>query len=168
MSLQENISHHAAEGTELLLARSDFLDAFADLEAAVTRILRSCGTVTKGEPFSQKVKALRTADKTTLIAKSNHAQRDQIADEIFALLQIRADIVHSRMTMRIVDGKVAASFLNVHETGAPFPPCRLLFHSEIKQLIEMTNRLTQRIRALNRSNPASWPPPPSPGAKAAP
>ncbi len=168
MSLQEIISHHAAEGTELLLARSDFLDAFADLEIAVTRILRSCGTVTKGEPFSQKVKAFKTAEKTTLIAKSNHAMRDQIADEIFGLLQIRADIVHSRMTIRIIDGKVAASFLNVQEAGALFPPCRILIHSEIKQLIEMTNRLTQRIRALNRASPASSPPPPSPGAAGAP
>ncbi|MBK9011755.1 hypothetical protein [Novosphingobium sp.] len=168
MDLQAISNQEALDGIELLLARSDFLDAFADLETAVLRVLRSCGTVPKGEPFSQRVKALKTAEKTTLIAKSNHAQRDQIADEIMALLQIRADIVHSRMSIRTIDGKLAAFFLNVQETGALFPACRILNHSELKQLSSMVTRLTERISALNRVNPASSPRPPSLGGAGVP
>lgn len=154
----------ALTGVELVLARSDFLDAFALLEEAVAKILRSTGLGIKGEPFSQRVKAFRAAEKTNLIAKQNHAKRDHIADEISALLQIRADIVHSRMQLQAIDGVVCASFVNVQDMGAPFPARRILALDDLKQLVRIATKLAERIGQLNRVNPPSSPPPPSPDA----
>lgn len=149
---------------ELVLARSDFLDAFAALEEAVAKVLRSAGQSLKGEPFSQRVKAFRTAEKTTLIAKQNLPKRDHIADEIQGLLQLRADVVHSRMELTSIDGTLCASFINVQEMGGLFPTRRILALDDLKQISQMALRLADRISQLNKVNPASSPPPPSPGA----
>ena len=166
---QQAITDPATCGaTEMLIVRNDFLDAFADLESAVVRVLRSCGVPAKGEPLSHKLKAFRTAEKTPLIAKSNLSQRDQIADDIAALLPIRADVVHSRMQLCTIDGQTAAIFVNGQESGLLFPPARVLNLSDMRQLVAMTHRLVERIAGLKRINPASSPLPPSPDAAGGP
>jgi hypothetical protein len=164
-----NISGELAlTGVELVLARSDFLDAFAGLESAVCKVLRSAGQNPKGEPFSQRVKAFKSTEKTTLIAKQNHPKRDQIADEIAALLQLRADIVHSRMNLQTIDGELCACFINVQEAGTLYPPQRILKLEDLKKLGRMALRLEERIAQLGRVNPPSSPPPPLPGAAGGP
>lgn len=154
----------ALDGKVLHIARSEFLDAFAELELVVLKILKSSGATAKGEPFSQKVKSFRSVNKTSLIAKANFPQRDILADDICTLLRIRADIVHSRMTICEINGVLAASFINVNEAGTPYPATRILDQSQLKQLTAEATRLVRRIGQLNKTNPASSPQPPSPDA----
>ncbi|MDE2411567.1 MAG: hypothetical protein KGM18_07310 [Sphingomonadales bacterium] len=164
--MEIDASHNQAEldRIEFLIARNDFIDAFADLEVAVCRVLRSTGQNPKSEPFGQRVKTFREAEKTHLIAKANYGARNQIADEIFAILPVRADIVHSRMNTHRIDGQLAAVLTNVQDAGAEFPTARILTLAQFKQLVSRITQFTQRIAALGKINPASLPQPPSPGA----
>jgi len=153
---------------DMALARNDLLDAFADLEMTISRILRSCGIAPSNEPFGNRMKAFRSAEKTNLIAKANLGQRDQIADEIAMLLPIRADIVHSRLRASRVEGHVVCYFINSQEASSDYPSGRLLSIAQIQSLIERVIKLTERVGKLKLINPASSPPPPSPGAASAP
>ncbi len=154
---------------DMALARNDLLDAFADLEMIISKILRSCGVSPGNEPFGNRIKTFRTAEKTTLIAKANLPQRDQIADEIAALLPVRADIVHSRLRACRVEGHVVSYFINSQEASSDYPSGRLLSLTQINSLIEKVDKLTERVGGLNRAtNPPSSPPPPSQGATGGP
>lgn len=137
----------------LVVARSDFIDAFAELEEIVSRILRSAGHAPKGEPFCQRIKTFRGLDKTPLIAKQNFGARNQLADAILALLPVRADIVHSRLDVRTIDGVAAAMLTNAHESGTEYPTCRVLTATQFHELTARIVRYTQRIAALGKTKP---------------
>lgn len=145
---------------ELYLLRNDFLDACADLETAVCRVLRSCGDARSTEPFGHRVQAFRKAEKTNLIAKANYGQRDQIADAIAALLPVRADIVHSAMKLSTVDGQAMALFTNARAASDDYPLVRMLKAADFRELIRRVASLTARTAGLGRISPASSPPPP--------
>lgn len=153
---------------DLTLLRASFIDEFARVEAAVAGILSSIGTVHNGEPFSQRLKEFRKAEKTAMIAKANLNQRDKIADDIAAILATRADIVHSAMQIRVVDGQHTAVFVNAKEAGTDYPCARLLSPNQFRELVYKLQCINKRIAALGRVNPPSSPPPPSPGAAGGP
>ena len=160
--------HRDLNAVELYLLRSDFLDACANLEAAVCRILRSCGDARSTEPFGHRVQAFRKAEKTNLIAKANFGQRDQIADAIAELLPVRADIVHSAMKISLLDGQTTALFTNARTASDDYPVVRLLKAQDFRELIRRVANLTARTGTLGRVSPASSPPPPSPDAAGGP
>lgn len=156
------------DAIDIYLLRNEFLDAFAELETAVFRVLHSCAKPATSEPFSQRVKAFRTAEKTGLIAKANLSQRDQIADGIVNLLTVRADIVHSVMKISNVDGCDTAIFVNAREASADFPLARSLTVNDLRDLIQKVKQLNNQIANLRSVNPPSSQPPPSPGAAGVP
>ena len=154
---------------DFVFARSDVLDAFAELEALIGRILKSCGHPASNEPFGHRLKAFRTAGKTTFIAKANLGQRDHIADAIADLLPIRADIVHSAMRLVTFDGREVALFVNAQQAFAPYPQARIVDLVQLRGLARELRDLRKRVSELAKCvNPASSPPPPSPGAAGGP
>lgn len=154
----------ANEPLEFVTLRSAFLDAFSDLETEVITILKSAGISSSNEPFGNRVQKLREADKTPRIAKANLGVRDQITDGITELLPIRADIVHSRMRIGILDGQPVALFINSKEASNSDALTRILTLKRMQGLVALVERLVKRISDLGRTaNPASSLPPPSPG-----
>ena len=147
-----SVDREQAKAT-LVVARSEFIDAFAELEEVVSRILRSAGHAPKGEPFCQRIKTFRGLDKSPLIAKPNFGARNQLADAILALLPVRADIVHSRLDVRMIDGLAAAMLTNAHESGTEYPTCRVLTATQFHELTNRIVRYTQRIGALGKTKP---------------
>lgn len=164
MEHQANLEQFNPDGLDLALMRSSFLDEFAQLETSVCRILCSCGAPASGEPFSQRLREFRKAEKTPLIAKANLNKRDQIAEAIAALLAIRADIVHSSMKVCIVEGQTTAMFTNAKEASMDYPPVRLLSTAQFRELIYKVQCINNGIAGLGRVNPASSPQPALPSA----
>ncbi|WP_296676163.1 hypothetical protein [Novosphingobium sp.] len=162
-----------AESTALIefaLARNDFLDHFADVEGAICKILQKNGTpqINK-EPFGNRLKAFREVQNTTLVAKCRISQRNQLADSLAKILPLRADIVHSRMHIAQLDGMPVALFVNSLLTHDPDAPARILSLQRIKQLSAKLVNHAKTLDLLRKPiNPASSPPPPSPGVAVGP
>jgi len=154
---------------EVALARSDLLDAFSDLEARVTRFIAQGKLGTKGQHFGAKMLLFGNLEGIGLIAKTNYAKRDQLADKIISLLPLRADIVHSHMKLAKVDGIVTGVFVNSQCSDEAHPPCRLMTANDLRQFTRNLSKLAGELDNLKRAiSLASSPPQPSPGAKGAP
>lgn len=150
---------------DFVLARNDFLDCFAELEAVIGRILKSCGQSVSNEPFGNRLKAFRLAEKTTLIAKANLAHRDHIADAIAELLPIRADVVHSTMRLATFDSRTVALFVNAQQAYSQCPQARIIDLSQLRALAREMRDLRKRVSELaKRANPTPSPSGPTPGA----
>ena len=164
------ISNANSQGNlDLTLARSDFLDAFSDLETQIHRILQSCGVPQSTAPFKQRLESFRSAGKTPLIAKSNFPDRDRIADTIVELLPVRADIVHSHMKPCLIDGEAAALFINSQEANSRHPTGRAISLVQLKAMLAQLNTIREQLVGLGRkATPASSPQPPLLGAAGGP
>ena len=163
------VSQEAISNLELAAARSAMLDAFGDLEARICKFLKDAKQAPKAQPLGAKVEAFKSLPSMPQIAKANMTKRDSLAEEIAALLPIRADVVHSRMTLHNIDGKQAAIFVNSQNRSDAYPPCRILTESDLCRITKEILHIVSELGNLGRVvNPASSPPPPSPGAAGAP
>lgn len=163
---QTAISHDEIRvRSDFTFARCGVLDHFARLESDIARVLLSCGKAPSGEPFGQRLKAFRTADKTPLIAKTNLPLRDQIADSIAELLPIRADVVHAEMRLGTLQGKPVAIFVNAQHVNDMLPLARVISLDDFAAIKRKIIAIREKIVTLGRKiSPASSPPPPLPGA----
>lgn len=157
-------------GSDFVRARNAFLDRFADLESAISKLLVQSGSIPSlNEPFGNRLKAFRDLENATLIAKCRIAQRNQIADGIAKILPIRNDLVHSRMHVTDLGGVPVALFVNSQLTHDPDAPARILTNVRLDQLSQKMAQFAEKIGTLRQpiSKPSS-PPPPSPGAASGP
>lgn len=163
MDLSETFSRSTAQ-LDFALARSDFLDSFADLEAAIWVVLDKSGTMlTAKEPFGNRVKSFRELQSGTQLAKCRVNQKNQIADALLRLLPIRADLVHSRMQISVWDGEPVAIFTNAALADDPDALKRIMKLARLKTLTEKLRHYSEVTRSLRKPiNPASSPQPPSP------
>ena len=154
---------------ELKALRSEILDAFADLESLICSFLKDARLSSKASHFGARVEAFKMIEGITRIAKANYSKRDRLAEDIAGLLPIRADIVHSRMRICVIDGFPAAIFVNSQNKSEAFPPRRILTADELGTMCSKILHIVAELGTLQRvSNPASSPPPPSPAAATAP
>ena len=159
---------HQTADAELGYVRSQVLDAFSEIELAIARLLIAAGNQPKGPHLGSMVEAFRKIEGIPGVAKANHPKRDDLANKICELLPVRADIVHSQMKVCRVDGVASAQFVNSQNASQSYPECRLL---SVKHMIDIANAartIASGIAQLNRINPPSSPPLPSPGAAAVP
>jgi hypothetical protein len=140
---------------DFAILRNDFLDAFSDLETEVTRILCSCGVAASNEAFGLRLQKFREVSKTSLIANANYVSRDRVADDIAKLLSLRADIIHSRMLVRLVANEPSARFVNSQDAHSKHPSGRELSLAEMQTLVSSIRNLADQIKDLRRkANPA--------------
>jgi hypothetical protein len=156
--------------TDFVIARSQFLDRFADLEAGISAALQKAGTPPNlKEPFGHRLKAFKEIEKVSVIAKCRIGQRNDLVEAISKILPIRADIVHSRMQVSALEGVPVALFVNSQFAADPDAPVRLLTLERLQVHIASLSRFLERLQEMKRPvTPASSPPPPSPGATAGP
>lgn len=144
-------------------ARSDFLDRFADIEARIASMLKAKGDCLKSTSFATRLEQFRKLSGIPQIANSNKPQLDVIADSITDLLQVRADIVHSRMTILNVGDQPFAKFVNAQHRHHQCPACRLISLADFSALTDRLANIHEKIVSLcQKSNPPSEPPTPSP------
>lgn len=162
MELSETLSRSTTL-VDFSLARSDFLDSFADLEAAIWVKLEKSGmSPIAREPFGNRLKAFRELPSGSQIAKCRINQRNQLADAVAKILPIRADLVHGRMRIAILDGEAVAMFTNATLAGDEDAPVRILTLARMRSISERLQRHTQTVGLLSKPvNPPSSPPPPS-------
>ena len=161
-------SDQDATAIEFMIARNGVLDAFSTLESEISRFIGGGGkAATRNLALGQKLEAFRKVKANPQAATANLPKVEKIADSIACILPIRADIVHSQMKLKNLDGTQVAVFANSVEATEPYPLVRIL---ELKQLMSVGQTalmLTGRIKQLGQkegANPVSSLPPPLPGA----
>ena len=157
------------EALEIKALRSDILDAFADLECLIYSFLKDSKIVSKAPHLGARLEAFKTIDGISRIAKANYTKRDRLADDISALLPIRADIVHSRIKTCVIDGASAARFVNSQNACVDYPPNRILMADELREICYRIKCIVAELGTLGRvTSPAPSLPPPSPAAAGGP
>lgn len=158
MENSPNLQHQTASA-ELAQARSDLLDAFADIEAKIARMVKAASG---SAHLSARITLFRKLEPCSSLSKTNLPKRDKMADELESLLPLRADIVHSRLETVMIGGSVAAKFVNAQHRHEDHPPCRLLFLADIRKLTTKVHAIHKDLSNLNRPiNSPSSPLPPS-------
>jgi hypothetical protein len=143
------------------ISRSKFLDAFAQLETSVVNLLSKYtdNPPSSSTPFGNKVAALKTLSPSNQLSADKLKKLVVISDEIFSLLPVRADVVHSAMSVVTCEGNDYARFCNSANTQKPFPELRLLSTNDFEELIKEVRRLSNKVNSIFNPPPPSQPQP---------
>lgn len=159
---QELLStEHRIMCSQFAQARSEFLDAFSDLEVAVAKVLRSADAPISSEAFGHILEKFKRVPPAPLLAKANLSRRNSLANEAIELLKVRADVVHSHMKVQVTKGGGRARFVNSRSVGTKAAIPREMTLQELVDVTQKTRSLVADIANLNRINPPSSPLPPS-------
>jgi hypothetical protein len=148
------------------IRRSDFLDAFARLEANISRIIvASDPQFDPRIPFGNKLKLLGQLKASNLLSKKAIDRFASLPGDIATLTRIRNDLGHGLMSLIYRNSEAVAAFQNAADFAVDFPQFTLLsvddFNIGRKRLLQFANELKKL------TNPPS-PPQPSPAAATGP
>lgn len=149
--------------SDLSEARSDVLNAFADLEYAVAEALKFLAITVGYEnaPIGQKFEALANLKASSKISKATTKLLYDAALNGQLLCEIRNDLVHSRMQF-VAGHPNIGIYLNVRAINQPYPKARVLsvsqhirLASEARTIANCINnwRLTDKKTAEPRQSP---------------
>jgi hypothetical protein len=148
------------------IRRSEFLDAFARMEATISRIVATNDPHFDPRiPFGNKLKALGQLKASNRLSKKAIERFATLPADIATLTRIRNDLGHGLMSIVYRNNEAIAALHNAADYAVDFPQFTLLsvedFNTGRKRLLQLANE----IKML--SNPPSQPQP-SPGAAAGP
>ena len=112
-------------------ARSDLLDAFAELDAAITIVLQSASLNKIPPLFGQRLEAVKL-----------HAQRN--LEEIDSLVPIRNDVVHSTLEFMNRKGGLSAVYVNSGSVDR-FPSSRVLNVADHREITRTVKGAAKRL-----------------------
>ncbi len=127
------------------------LDAFANLEAIVCKLLKAANNEPpKNQPFRPKLDEFAKITGISQIATANLHKLALLVAEIKDLLPVRADIVHSHMQISNIDGTPSAMFTNSQNACETYPSVRILTLRQLHEIEREVLKIVDRIKALNR------------------
>ena len=151
MTVELHRSVFVADSTNLLAAaRSNWLDAFGNLEIAVIRCARRNGAKPhpKGTAFKQRLTELASLKPSPTLSKKNLANLQTLIQECLIFLPLRATIVHSSMQVGQKMGIDVALFQNAVDAADDTPCYVVLNEVDLTRGQNALNRLTQRFDTL--------------------
>jgi hypothetical protein len=127
-------------------ARSDWLDAFADLELEIGRcIARRCVGKNK-KSFSQRLDDLAALEPGPDLSCRDQARLGALVCQCRQLLLLRGTIVHSHMRVGLIDNVAVALFINMAgEARKPLSQVALT-QEQFTSSIEDLRRLAADLR----------------------
>ena len=152
---------------QLHIARSMFLDGFANAERAVISLHGRIGSKNAKMQLSQRLEALGKVKAGPTFSKAKANTLAEALGRLATLNDVRNDVVHSRMSVAPVDGETRAIFINSNCCSNEFPVGRLVTFEQFNKLAKELAEIAKSLADLTLS-PASSPPPPLPVAAADP
>lgn len=146
------------------IARSMFLDAFSELEIAVSRLLATANNSNScsKRPFGHRVDELKDLTPNSRLPKDKCAKISDKAARIYPILQIRSDIVHSRLYVVNMDGVMHSKICNNLTSLIDPTLVRLLNIECFKALTRESKKIANELNQI--LNPPSSPLQPLQGA----
>lgn len=126
--------------------RSKCLDAFVDCEEAVTALLVASGTKFGGEPFGSKLEALRKAKASATYAKKRKQTVNGLLEQFEELLELRNDLVHSKLQLATLGDNQRACFINAKQTSTGAQTARLFSLDSLRDLTRKAAGLANDLR----------------------
>jgi|GEM_PF-5063474 len=123
---------------ELQIARSDLLDAFAELEEVIARLEARKNLKLNNASLGQRIARLRK-----LPDEKPPIRLPQLLDELAKLNELRTEIVHRQMNVAAVRGTAKALFI-ARQEGENFPPVARVISLEQFRII------TAKIKSLGK------------------
>ena len=93
------------------VSRSEFIDAFAAVEASVCARLKACGVDQPGS-FGQRIEALRSVKASPKYSRAQRLAVHHQLEGLASLNAIRCDVVHSPLHVVRIYGELHACFVN--------------------------------------------------------
>lgn len=142
------------------IRRSQFLDAFAQVEATISRIIASNDPQFDPRvPFGNKLKALGQLKANHRLSKKAIDRFATVPADIATLTRIRNDLGHGIMTIVHRSDEATAAFHNAADYAVAFPQYTLLsvddFDSGRRKLLQMATELQKIINPPSPLQP--WP-----------
>ena len=141
----------AAE-SELALARSRCIDAFARLECRVALAARRLELPISRDCLGRRVAALAEAKPSPALSKANVPELSKWVTSTESLIAQRASLVHSAMELGNYSGKWKASFANVVDIFNENPVALLMTVEDLQRLrqavLDQTARLGELIKGM--------------------
>lgn len=156
----------AAEVDEAHRLRSQLLDSFADVEQAVTSVLAMVPKkASDGASLGQRIECAKMVEPNPKLSKANHAIVRESLSKLCCILPLRADVVHARLQVVMVNGDPTVIFSNSRNTGCLHPPVRMIGLNEFAALAKYVQGMAD---ALARAVTQPSPPQPRPAATTGP
>lgn len=127
--------------------RSKLIDAFADVEEGVMRLLDQTGSKRGAEPLKQKLAIVLKAKAGPAYSSTRKTQVDEAIKAIDTLLELRADLVHARLAVTMIDVEMHACFVNARETGIIGRKARIMTLVEMRTITTQVEALALRLAA---------------------
>lgn len=171
------IEHTASDCSRFYQARSECLDAFSTLEVASYLLAARLKIELSGKgQLSQVIKKLKGAPAGPQLSKNNASDLKVVCAQIMTLLEERADIVHSSMTIARENGDSVAFFRNAIAISNRSAQARAYEICMLSNVAENAKQLAKKLDAIRKPapnkprqvTPASSPQQPSPAATADP
>ena len=138
---------------ELSEARSDVLDAFANLEYAVAEAIKvsELEAACEGSPLGQKLEILAGLKPGPKLSKAKTKIVTDAAAKAQSLCEIRNDLVHSRMQF-VAGHPNIAIYINVRAINQPYPKARVLTVDQHSNLAQEAKTITDCINEWRLSD----------------
>ncbi len=149
------------------LRRSRCLDAFSDLEEQLAVLQSLLNIKLSADSLGQKLEALKAAKASPKFSRERLTKLKELLPICEALNGLRNDIVHSRMQIAMIGKDQLACFANVRQPCPGSQTARLFTIGGLDELHRSVRQAAAKLKQLSL-NPASSPPPPSPGATGVP
>jgi hypothetical protein len=161
MSFEPPASQFAqSPGVLFAQARSDWLNAFADLEAQIMSCANRLGAECSSPkaPLSQRLKDLGSVEASPKFSKDDMKKLKPLLESCEGLLALRATIVHARLCLGDREGSPAALFQNAFDVALSNPIYVVL---TVPDFQASTSRITKLAVAYGKIgiNPSSPPRP---------
>ena len=136
--------------------RSRLLDAFADFETNVVKLLAKSDKclVSETAPLGQKIEALKQLQWNPSPAKNYTIKITEIAASIAPYLVIRSDIVHSKLVVSVCDNVLHAKFCNTSNGNKPYAEIRMLKCSDFDAVSKEVRRLSNQLNSILNPPPS--------------
>lgn len=145
---------------DLAIARSQFLDAYADLEDGVRALLMRLG-IAPLPMLGQNLDMLAKTKPAPQYSKAHQKAVQEILLRIKPLQETRCDIVHARMKIVVMENKRYACFANPQKCQRHAINATLISKPQFDAMIASLQKITKELLP---TNPASSPRTPLPGA----
>lgn len=137
--------------------RSDMLDYFADIEAAILAyLLENCEkAVCETSPLRHKIEAARKIPAGPQRSKDLRNKADTELAKIAELLNVRADLVHSRMEIAITTkNDIVAIFQNAKNSASDDRNASIFTLRQLQQFVVSLQAASRSLQqALTARNP---------------
>lgn len=124
---------------ELQAARSDLLDAFAEVESAIFRLEAKHDLKPNNASLGQKIARLRKLEPT-----GDRSPLPAVLDQLVELNAVRTEVVHRPMSAVALQGTTMALFIARADDETLPPVARVMSLDRFRQL-------TARLRVLSKA-----------------